>query len=219
MNYSKYMSSIIEAFPIGIPIFTDSVVKMVSDDIEEPIKKIKNMVNLNLKRLADNCVIERIQKGVYYKPKMTAFGKIKPPMELVIMETCLKQEEKRIGYIGAEMLLHNLGLTTLVPKNKVIVTNKYRMKVPKENHLILKKPVTKITEENIQYLQLIDAISMLDTGYIDVENPYKIIRHTIDKLQLDKLIMITIAKKYYPHRVLMAVLDIILEDDYEITHG
>lgn len=219
MNYRKYMSGVIETFPIGIPIFTESVVKMVSDDIGEPIKKIKSMVNLNLKRLADNCIIERIQKGVYYKPEMTAFGKIKPPMELVIMETCLKQGGKRIGYIGAEMLLHNLGLTTLVPKNKVIVTNKYRMKVPKENHLILKKPVTKVTEENVKYLQLIDAISMLDMGYIDAENPCKIMRQTIDELQLDKLMMIEIAKKYYPHRVLMAVLDIILEDDYEVTRG
>lgn len=219
MNYSEYMNNMIDTLPTGIPIFTDMVVKKASSDMGIPIDQIKSIVNLNLKRLADNLVIERIQKGVYYKPKMTPFGKTKPPLELAITEMCTKQGEQTIGYIGAETLLHNLGLSTLAPKNKVIVTNKYRMKVPKEKHIILKKPVTEVTDENVRYLQIIDAISMLHTEYIDIENPCQSIRQTVDRLELDKLTIIKIAKKYYSQRVMLAVLETILEDNYEITHG
>ena len=217
MNYSDYISGIIETIPTGVPIYTDTIVKTASEVIGVKIDEIKSNVNLNLKRLADNCVIERIQKGVYYKPKMTAFGKSKPPMELVIAEACIKRDADTIGYIGAETLLHSLGLTTLVPKNKVIVTNKHRVKVPKEYHIVLKKPVTEVTDENIRYLQLIDAIAMLGTEYIDSENPAEIIIQTINKFELDKLTMIKIAKKYYPQRVFLAVLETILDEYNEIT--
>ncbi|MFI3214925.1 MAG: DUF6088 family protein [Eubacteriales bacterium] len=219
INYSEYMTNMIETFPIGAPIFTETVVRAASNEIGAPIDEIKSVVNLNLKRLADNKVIERIQKGVYYKPKITAFGKTKPPIDLVIMETCMKQDNQQIGYIGAETLLHNLGLATLAPKNKVIVTNKHRVKVPKGNHIILKKPVTEITDKNTRYLQIIDAIAMLDTEYIDAENPAKIIAQTIERFALDKLTIIKIAKKHYSQRVVLAVLETVLEDDYEITHG
>ena len=171
-----------------------------------------------MKRLADNSVIKRIQKGVYYKPKMTAFGESKPPIELIIAETCMKNGNETIGYIGAETSLHNLGLITHVPKNKIIVTNKYRVKVSKENHIVLKKPVTKITTQNSRYLQLIDAIVMLNTEYIDADNPTDIILQAIDKFELDRLTMIKIARKHYPQKALFAVLEIILEETNEITH-
>lgn len=218
MNYSEYMGNVIETFPIGMPIFTEKITKKVSDEIGIPVKDLKSTVNQNLKRLADDGVIERIQKGVYYKPKMTAFGKTKPPIELVINETCIMQNDKKIGYVGGETLLHELGLISLIPKNKVIVTNKYRTKLPNDVHIILKKSVTEITDENVRYLQLIDVIAMLDTEYIDAKNPQKIVRQRMDKLNIDKIIMLKIAKKYYPQRVLLAVLDIIVEEDDEITH-
>ncbi len=219
INYSENMSNVIDAFPVGVPIFTDTVAKRVAIDAGVSMKSIKKNVNLNLKRLADNHVIERIQKGVYYKAKITAFGKSRPPIDLVISETCMKHGGKKIGYIGGETLLHDLGLTSLTPKNKVIVTNKCRVKVPKESHIILKKPVTEITDENVKYLQLIDAIAMLETEYIDAKNSGEIIRCALDTLKLDKLVMMKIAKKYYSRKILLLVLDILLEDDYEITRG
>lgn len=217
MNYSEYMSNIVATFPIGTLIYTENIVKTISAEIGVEAEEIKSIVNLNLKRLADDNAIERIQKGVYYKPKMTAFGKTKPPFELLINETCIVQDNKKIGYVGGETLLHDLGLTSLIPKNRVIVTNKYRAKLPQEAHTILKKSVIKITDENVRYLQLIDAIAMLDTEYIDAENPEKIIKNWIDKFELDKITMIKLAKRHFPKRVLFTVLETILEDDDEIT--
>lgn len=218
VNYSEYTRNAIESFPINVPIFSETVAKTVSYEVGVPTEDIKRVVNLNLKRLTDSNVIERIQKGVYYKPKITAFGKTKPPIELVIAETCMKKDDNKIGYIGGKTLLHDLGLTTLMPKNKVIVTNKYRTKLPQDAQIILKKSVIKITDENARYLQLIDAIAMLDTEYIDAQYPEKIIRHWVHKFELDKLTMIKLAKRHYPQRVLFAVLETILEDNDEITH-
>ena len=218
MNYSEYMSNIVEVFPTGVPIFTENIVKTISAEIGVPTEEIKSIVNLNLKRLADDNAIERIQKGVYYKPKMTAFGKTKPPFDQIINETCIVQNNTKIGYIGGETLLHDLGLTSLIPKNRVIVTNKYRTKLPQEAHTVLKKSVIKITDENARYLQIIDAIAMLDTEYVDANQPEKIIRHWVDKFELDRLTIIKLANRHYPQRVLFAVLETILEDNYDITH-
>ncbi len=100
----------------------------------------------------------------------------------------------------------------------MIVTNKYRAKLPQEAHTVLKKSVIKITDENVRYLQLIDAIAMINTEYIYAEYPEKIIRNWIDKLELDKITMIKLAKRHFPKRVLFNVLETILEDNDEITH-
>lgn len=212
INYSEYMSNMIENIDTGMPIFTDTVIKTVAKNIGLPTKDVKHVVNLNLKRLADDSVIERIQKGVYYKPKVTVFGKTKPPIDLVINETCIKSDNQTIGYIGEQTLLHNLGLTTLMPKSKVIVTNKYRTKIAKENQITLKKPTVKITNENVRYLQMIDTIAMLETEYIDADNPNKIIRQAIENFTLDKFEMIKIARVSYPKKVFNAVVDVLVEE-------
>lgn len=219
VNYSEYMGSVIDGFPFGTPIFTDAIVRMITNEVDVSIEEIKNIVNLNLKRLADNHTIERIKKGVYYKPKMTVFGKTKPPIDLVITETCIQQDEKLIGYIGGETLLHQMGLTTLLAKDKTIVTNKHRVKVPMGTHIVLKKPVVPICEGNAWYLQTIDAIAMLDAMYIDAENPREIIRNRVAKLGLDELALIKMAKQYYSQKVLLTVLDVILEDEDEVAQG
>ncbi len=58
---------------------------------------------------------------------------------------------------------------------------------------------------------------MLNTKYIDAENPKRIIRGVIEKFNLDKIILLKITKKYYSKKVMQDVLEIVLEDYYDIA--
>ncbi len=218
LNYSEHLGKLIEQVPVGVPIFTDKVAKTMAQELGVPVIEVKDIVNLNLKRLADKRVIERVQKGVYYKSKMTVFGKTPPPMELVVHELCTREDDQRIGYVGAESYLHQLGLCTLMPKQKVIVTNKHRTKVAAMTQTVLKKPATTITTENYRYLQMIDVITTLETSYVDALNPKAIIEDAIQSYHMDKITLLKIAKKHYPQKALLQVLDIVLEDTHEFAH-
>lgn len=210
-NYNKLVSDTIAMFPIGKPIFTDDVAYDIAQKIGADIDKCKQIVNLNLKRLADANKINRYQKGVYYKTVKTVFGEVKPTTEIVITEMATRQNKRVIGYITGDAFLHQLGLISLLPKEKEIVTNKYRAKIDSKANVKLRKPTVTITDDNYRYLQLLDAINCLENSYIDAENPVKILREFETKENLDKLELLTLAKKHYPKKTLDKALDIILE--------
>ena len=212
MTYNTYIGDIIANIPFGIPFFTGDIINELSNELNLPKNEIKSVVNLNLKRYADENIIERIQKGIYYKPKMTVFGKTKPPLDLAIAEMCTKLEGEVIGYLGGETLLNQLGLSTLLPKEKVIVTNKHRTKVMENTHVILKKPVTEINSTNYRYLQIIDVIAMLEFAFIDVLNPIDIVLDFIEKYDLNKMELLKYAKRHYTNKILLATLNILLEE-------
>lgn len=217
MNYNKTIRDYVATLPTDTPIFTEHIVKIVSARVDVDASKIKNTVNSNLQKLVVEDTLGYMQKGVYYKPEITPFGKTKPPFERLVTETCIRHDNKRIGYIGGEVLLHDLGLTSSVPKTKVIVTNKHNIKLPNVKHITLKKPAVDITEENVKYLQLIDAMAMLGTEYIDAVQPRSVIKCWFKKFDLDEITTIKIAKSYYPKRVLFEVLDTILDEGLTST--
>ena len=210
--YSEYIANLIEKIPVGIPIFTENIASELSDELNLGYSNSKNLTNLNLKRLADSKQIERLQHGVYYKTKETVFGKVKPPMERVLTEIVTKQGREIIGYVTGEAFRHEIGLITLMPKRKEIATNKYRTKTPKANNIILKKSNTKITSKNFQYLQFLDVIDQLDKCYIDADNPINLLSQMAEKRNLDKLMLITLAKNNYSQKTLLRLLDTILEE-------
>lgn len=104
-------------------------------------------------------------------------------------------------------------------KQNVIVTNRHRTKIDATSQTVLKKPVTTITTTNVRYLQMIDAITMLDTAFVDAPNPKALVEETIQKQNMDKITLLKIAKKHYPQKALLQVLDVVLEDTNEFTQG
>jgi predicted transcriptional regulator of viral defense system len=92
-----------------------------------PVHKAKPITNVTLKRLADRGVIERFQKGVYYRVKQTVFGKARPSEDILEAQLLTRRGNEIIGYETGFSLMNKLGLTTLVPKKREIATNAYRM--------------------------------------------------------------------------------------------
>jgi len=68
-----------------------------------------------LERLIKKGVVKRVTTGVFYKPKQSAFGELRP-REDELLKPYLFHDGKRIAYITGGSLYNRMGLTTQVPK-------------------------------------------------------------------------------------------------------
>ena len=112
-----------------------------------------------LSRLTAKGELERLTKGVYFKPKKTLFGTTRPLEDEIIKSVTVKDKKVK-GYLTGLALYNRLGLTTQVSNVLTIAVNNilpvkkvrgYKIKYSKQN-----APITKV---NIPLLQLLDAIS------------------------------------------------------------
>jgi len=85
-----------------------------------------------IERLIAKGVIKRVSTGVFYKPKKTVFGELKPNEE-EILKPYLFEKGKRIAYITGTSLYNRLGLTTQVPKSIKIASRDKRITVSNGN--------------------------------------------------------------------------------------
>ena len=111
-----------------------------------------------IERLIAKGVIKRISTGVFYKPKKTVFGELKPNEE-EILKPYLFEKGKRIAYITGTSLYNRLGLTTQIPKNIKIASRDKRITVSNGN--VKASPVKSyvdVTDKNFYLLELLDAL-------------------------------------------------------------
>ncbi|HIP47806.1 MAG TPA: hypothetical protein EYG92_02430 [Lutibacter sp.] len=201
----------------------------IAKKIEETINSIENgktftYKDLNIKkeeysatsksieRLIKKGIIKRISTGVFYKPKQTVFGELKPDEEKIITPYLFKNG-KRIAYITGLLLYNKMGLTTQIPKEISIASNKKRIYISKGNiKANAVKSYVEVTDENYKFLELLDALK--DFKKIPDLNKKSAIRILTSKIieldnkQIKELIKIAIE---YPPRV-RAFLGALLEN-------
>lgn len=161
-----------------------------------------------LSRLVKKGIIERLRKGVFYKPQKTKFGNIKPS-ETEILRSMIDPSN---SYVTGLNVFNNLGLTTQISNEVVIATPK-----PKKRQNIhgLKikyvKGLKPEQENDIQKLQLLDALKNFKTiPDKDTQLFIKIIEKKLDNLaRKDLKRLINLAKKYNP--ATRALLGAVLE--------
>lgn len=111
-----------------------------------------------IERLIAKGVIRRVSTGMFYKPKKTVFGELKPNEE-EILKPYLFEKGKRIAYITGASLYNRLGLTTQVPKSIKIASRDKRITVSNGN--VKASPVKSyvdVTDKNFYLLGLLDAL-------------------------------------------------------------
>lgn len=111
-----------------------------------------------IERLIAKGIIKRVSTGVFYKPKKTVFGELKPNEE-EILKPYLFEKGKRIAYITGTSLYNRLGLTTQIPKSIKIASRDKRITVSNGN--IKASPVKSyvdVTDKNFYLLELLDAL-------------------------------------------------------------
>ncbi|MGZ0014622.1 DUF6088 family protein [Yeosuana sp. AK3] len=164
-----------------------------------------------LSRLVANGVIKRYKNGMYYKPKQTVFGELKP-REDVLLKNYLFENDKQIAYVTGVRLYNQLGLTTQVP-NVVRLASKDKEIKTKIGNLIIKpaKSYVTITKKNVPLLQLLDVIKdFKNIPDMDKKKGVSFLKEKIENLSDEDKEKLTNFAKAYPPKV-RALLGAILE--------
>lgn len=164
-----------------------------------------------LSRMVANGVIKRYKNGMYYKPKQTVFGELKP-REDVLLKKYLFENNKQIAYVTGTRLYNQLGLTTQVP-NVVRLASKDKEIKTKIGSLVVKpaKSYVPVTKKNVPLLQLLDVMKdFKNIPDMDKKRGIDFLKEKIDNLSdADKEKLTTFAKAYPPK--VRALLGAILE--------
>jgi len=203
MNIAKKIEEKIDNIESG-KIFTYKELNIKKEEYSAASKSIE--------RLIKRKIIKRISTGVFYKPKQTVFGELKPDEEKIITPYLFKNG-KRIAYITGLLLYNKMGLTTQIPKEISIASNKKRIYISKGNiKAKAVKSYVEVTDKNYKLLELLDALK--DFKKIPDLNKKSAISILTDKLsslnnkQIKELIEIALE---YPPRV-RAFLGALLEN-------
>ena len=126
-----------------------------------------NNIRQQLKKLTDAEKVKRFDKGIYYLPKRSIFKSgSKPTLEKVLEYKYLRDNDRRCGYISGLLFFNQMGLTTQVPMQYEIVSNKattdYRETVLAQSRIIIRSPKVPVTEQNYTILQFLDLMKDVD---------------------------------------------------------
>lgn len=153
-----------------------------------------------IERCIKKGIIKRVSTGVFYKPKQSVFGELRPREE-ELLKPYLFQNGRRIAYITGISLYNRMGLTTQVPKTikvaskvKRITTNIGKTKV---NPV---KSYVDVTNENYYLLEILDALKDFKTiPDLNKKSAITLLKNKLDNLsEIDKSKIIRYALKYPP---------------------
>ncbi len=193
---------IVHNYKEGEPIF-------FSDLLIEGISK--SAVNQQLKTLCKNGRLMKYETGVYYIPKESLLNvPVGLNADIVAKYRFISRNGRVDGFYAGNTFANQLGISTQVPRVIEIVSNNTNS-APREIEIgkrkfYVKKPVEKVTAENVYVLQMLDLLKNLD-AYLDYS--YEIAKekfteyihlHEIKRLDVDKYIRkfpTMIFKNYY----------------------
>ena len=209
-GYGRHIQEQIRNWPSNEPITTAAVATGLVDAFGINIDDAKKVTNVNMKRLVEKGEIERVQKGVYGKVKITPFGRLAPCADEIIERLLLQDGGKTIGYITGPTLLNAIGLCSWMPRERHIATNDYRRLLPAEAPIRTYKPAVTVDDENAPYLRAIAAFDSVDKYPVDAEKPNEILRVMLKQGHIDNEKLILFARKHYGHKTLLKTIDIAL---------
>lgn len=207
MTISKQIEDKVKKLPIGTT-FTYQTLSVKSDEYAATAK--------TLERLIKKGVLKRVSTGVFYKPKQTVFGELKPKEE-ELLKNYLFENDKRIAYITGVSLYNRLGLTTQIPKVIKIASRDKRIFASIGN--LKGKPVKSyidVSDKNYYVLEILDALKdFKQIPDMDKRSGLLLLANEIKKWdKKDKKLLLKYALKYPPRT--RAILGAIVEAFMEV---
>jgi hypothetical protein len=153
-----------------------------------------------IERLIKKGVISRASTGVFYKPKISAFGTLKPKEE-ELLKPYLFEGNNRIAYITGTALYNRMGLTTQVPKN-IRVASRGKRIATKVGSIQVKpvKSYVDVTNDNYFLMELLDVLKDFKT--IPDTEKNQVVKFMLQKFKglsgKEKEKLVEIALKYPP---------------------
>ena len=210
MTYINYVCEAINEMNIGTPIYVKDIAKKMARHYSIQEKNAALAASVAFKRIIDGNIVPQLrcyQQGIYYKAAVTPFGETKINKEQLIADKYILPD---IGYETGLSLMYQIGLTTQIPNERTIATNAARdcARVDKKLGVIIKPPKVKITGKNKDYLQILDALELLDKAPVDEQEPYVIIAGQIKKRKLQYGELLAVAHDYYNKKTILQLANV-----------
>ena len=111
----------------------------------------------SLSRLVTAGTIKRYRKGVYYKPKQTDFGELRPS-DTELLNIYLFEDNKQVAYITGVRLYNQFRLTTQVPNVVRVASSSKQVRGKVGNTMVRPaKSYVTVSKKNIPLLQVLDV--------------------------------------------------------------
>ncbi len=207
MTYIDFVTEQIKHIEPGTPIYIADLAVLLAEKFDLKINKANAATSVAMKRILDRKYFPYLRfykKGIYYFTIDTPFGEVGIDKEQLIQRKYLSHDT---GYETEYTALYRLGLTTQVPAERVIVTNKTKegLRMDKNLGVYTRCPKTEITKDNKNYLQVLDVLGLIDKAPIDAEEPYILLSNYLvsRNLRYDKLL--ALANRYYPQNAAIEI--------------
>ena len=123
----------------------------------------ENNIRQQLKKLTDEGMIKRFDKGIYHLPRKSIFksGSL-PSIEKVLEYKYLRDKKQLCGYVSGQLFFNPIGLSTQyeIVSNKA--TTDYRETILAQSRIIIRSPKVPVTEQNYTILQFLDLMKDVD---------------------------------------------------------
>ena len=133
----------------------------------------KPWIDKEIASLCSSGKIMRFERGIYYIPTDTIFGKTLLDPNKVIEKKYISKNGETTGFYSGLTALNNLGLTTQVPNVIEICTNNEATKVRDikigGQKIIIRKSKIKITNDNFNTIQFLDIMNSVPNNFFDKE--------------------------------------------------
>ena len=205
MTYTDFVRRQLETFKIGQPIYTRTVSEKFAPAFGLSDKEAAAAVSVAFKRIMGDASMPNLrfyQKGIYYLTAATPFGEVGINTEQLIADKYLLPYE---GYETGYTALLRFGLTTQLPKQRCIATNRARGSIRKDEKLgiLIRPPKAKITKENKAYLQFLDVLDIMENAPVDVDQPYAILGQYAVRTGLEYERLLALADRYYNQKTVL----------------
>ena len=212
MKISKKIKQAINKLPAGT-IFKYRELNLLKNEYGAAAKTIE--------RLIAEKKINRISTGVFYKPRKTVFGELKPG-EADLLRPYLFIGSNRIAYITGTALYNRMGLTSQVPKDIKVASKVKEIRTRIGNINVRRvKSYIDVTSMNYHLLEILDALKdFKQIPDIDRKAAIKLLIAAITSLKKKELLRLLQYVNEYPPRT-RAFLGALLEKidmDLDLEH-
>ncbi len=205
MTYAEFICTRLEGFPVGQPIYTGDIAVKLAEEYKLSAKEAAAATAVAFKRIMENEQQPNLrfyQKGIYYCTARTPFGEVGINKERLIADKYLLPDN---GYETGFAILHRMGLTSQIPRERCFATNKVSdcARMDTKLGIMVRPPKTRINGENKAYLQFLDALDLMDKAPVDAEQPYALLANYIKRAELKYEHLLALADRYYNKKTIL----------------
>ena len=146
-------------FGFNQPIFTSEILEVMEEYSRPRVFQL-------LKKAEEDGTLVNFDKGVYYIPTKTRYGKSLISVEQVVRKKYIADKDDVFGIYSGLQMQQNFMLTYQVPTAIEIVTNNETMWVRetklKNRNIILRKSRLPITRDNVNAYTILELFSNID---------------------------------------------------------